>query len=94
MRSVNAPAMSAGVMTANIIWKAMNSSAGMWGANGLGAPPTPDSRTWSNPPMTPPWSVPKASEYPTTAQRIPMTPTATSDWAMVATTFFSPTSPP
>ena len=58
----NAPAMSAGVMTANVIWKAMNSSGGIVGANAMGVSPTPRSMKYCRPPMTPPWSGPNASE--------------------------------
>jgi hypothetical protein len=63
LRSANDPVMSAGVMTANIIWKTMNASAGTEPAySGFGSWPTPLSAAQSSPPMRPPWSGPKASE--------------------------------
>jgi hypothetical protein len=60
MRSANAPVMRAGVMIANISWKAMNALAGTVGARGVGAAPTPFSPRKSSPP-TSPRSGPKAS---------------------------------
>src|SRR5881296_1610772 len=61
LRSANAPVMSAGVMTANIIWKTMYASCGTVGAYGPGSWPTPLSAAQSRPPMTPPISGPNAS---------------------------------
>ena len=61
MRSAKAPVMSAGVMTANIIWKSMKAWCGMVAAYaGLGSAPTPRSPTHSSPPMMPPLSGPNA----------------------------------
>src|SRR5438445_4955534 len=61
LRSANAPVMSAGVITANIIWKTMYASCGTVGAYGPGSWPTPRSASQSRPPMIPPWSGPNAS---------------------------------
>ena len=41
MRSANAPAISAGVMMANVIWKQMYTLSGMVAASGLGLPIPP-----------------------------------------------------
>jgi hypothetical protein len=60
MRSANAPVMSAGVMTANIIWYAMYSWCGMVGASGAGSTPTPRSPRCARPPITPCTSGPNA----------------------------------
>src|SRR5256886_6129389 len=61
LRSANAPVMSAGVITANIIWKTMYASCGTVGAYGPGSWPTPLSAAQSRPPMIPPMSGPNAS---------------------------------
>jgi hypothetical protein len=45
-------------------------------------------------PITPQWSAPKVSEYPTTTHSKLITLIATKDWTIVAITFFAPTSPP
>ena len=94
IRPMKAPAISAGVMTANFIWKAMNKSGGMVGANAVGVVPTPRSMKFWKPPMIPEWSGPKASEYPTTIHITETTPMATNDWAIVERTLRSSTSPP
>ena len=59
IRSANAPEMSAGVMTANIIWNATNASAG---TVPCACPASPLRPTSSRPPMKPPCVAPKASE--------------------------------
>ena len=59
MRSANAPEMSAGVITANIIWKAANASAGTVPWTCVARPRIPAK---SRPPMRPPWVGPNASE--------------------------------
>src|SRR5947208_765156 len=51
MRSAKAPAMSAGVMMANMSWDAMYAVAGLAGASAFGLAPTPASPTKSSPPM-------------------------------------------
>src|SRR5918995_1043345 len=63
LRSAKAPVMSAGVMIANIIWKAMNARWGIVVAyTSDGSPVTPSSASQSSPPMIPsPVSGPKAS---------------------------------
>ena len=61
IRSAKAPEMSAGVMTANIIWNAAKASVGTvpWTSEANRAIPA-----YSSPPMSP-WCVgPKVSEYP------------------------------
>src|SRR5438876_12089982 len=51
-RSANAPVMSAGVMTANIIWKSMSTWGGIvFEYASKGATPTPRSPNHSSPPM-------------------------------------------
>jgi len=51
--------------------------------------------TYCRLPITPPqWPLPNASEYPTITHSKLITPMATKDWTIVATTFFAPTSPP
>ena len=60
MRSAMAPVISAGVITANVIWNAMNSTSGMvpntwplkWPMNAL----------WKSPSQPPSPKFPKASE--------------------------------
>ena len=60
-RSAKPPVMSAGVMMANIIWKAMKSRSGT--PLEPESTPTPLRPTWSRLPMRPsPWSGPKARE--------------------------------
>ncbi len=59
MRSAKAPAISAGVITANIIWKAQKARCG---TEPLASKATPRRPTKSKPPMRPPWVAPKESE--------------------------------
>jgi len=61
IRSANAPVMRAGVMIANMSWKAMNTVDGMVGANDTGFPPVWCRNRYFRPPMTIPLSGPNAS---------------------------------
>jgi hypothetical protein len=92
--SAKAPVISAGVMIANMSWKAMNASEGMVGARPIGFAPTPWSPANLRVPMIPPRSGPKASEYPTSIHRMLTRARAMNDCITVPNTFFARTKPP
>jgi hypothetical protein len=91
IRSANAPAMSAGVITANIIWNAANAMCGTVPRSTIAIPCRP---TKSNPPMSPPCEVPNASEYPTATHCTEITASAANECMSVASTFLRRTMPP
>jgi hypothetical protein len=78
-------------MIANFIWKAMKTSAGTLPFN---VPAIPFKRRWSNPPITPPWVLPKASEYPKSTHCTVTSASAKWLYIRVASTFLRRTIPP
>ncbi len=97
LRSAKAPVIRAGVIAANISWKAANSTNGTVGMYvSLGVSPTFMKPTKSRPPMSPspPTSVPNASEKPTRTQ-ITLTRARPKKLCMIVdSTFLRRTSPP
>ena len=96
IRSAVAPVMRAGVMMANIIWKATNASAGTVSASRPGMLPLnkPLRPTRSKPPITPPWSLPKARLKATNAHSTLTSPMQKTFCMSMPRTFLPLTIPP
>ncbi len=95
-RSANEPVIKAGVMIANLSWNIAKITSGTVAHNALFvASPTPSNiRNVIGLPITPPRLSPKARLKPTATQIRLMTPSATTLWSIVETTFFRLTIPP
>jgi hypothetical protein len=92
MRSAIAPVISAGVMTANVSWKATNSNAGMVPETSLPMPLRPMKSKFPIQPPSP--AFPNASEYPTKTQMTATMPIAKKFCMSIARMFFALTIPP
>jgi hypothetical protein len=89
-RSAVAPVISAGVMTANIIWKATKAMPGMSPSRLV----TSARKRKSKLPIHPLPLSPKTSENPTTAQMVDTKPMANMFCINMPSTFFERTMPP